>query len=620
MLSYVTALRGHAFNSPLSNTFTHPTRQLSRFRRLPRLKSTSHTTGTPPTKAQKWTRRAAAVTVISGASVVLYHTYEPFRHTTLAVDRVSRVVWAVALDAIDYKKTMRAEHASSDEMLEAYSRCHKRSAERLLRALQANGGIYIKLGQHISSVNLLPLEWTSTMRPLQDQCIPTPYEDIEGLFIADTGKSIDELFSEFDPEPIGVASLAQVHIARDRETGKKLAVKLQHPRLEEFAAIDMVTAEWCLAVVERLFPEFEFRWFGEEMKQNLPLEMDFRHEAHNAARAESDFSHHRHTTLYIPKVYHATKRTMTMEFIDGARVDDLEYLSRYRIDRNRVAQELSRIFSEMVYINGFFHADPHPGNLLIRPAPPDSRSPYNFEIALLDHGLYFDIDDELRVNYARFWLSLMARPSPQTQAERRKYAQLVGNIQPDMYPIFESAITGHASLKSLEDQSDTTSLGFPRSRSLLDAPMDAMSVEEIEAIRNAVMQKEGLIPMLFELLRRMPRRVLMILKLNDLTRNLDTALRTTHPRSRIFIIVARYCCLAVWIDERKRFFSEWRLSGPTWTSIGDYVSRWWSFHLYYDSLRLVEIGMDIHARTFVAIAWLRGLWKRGLTGASRAAA
>jgi aarF domain-containing kinase len=90
----------------------------------------------------------------------------------------------------------------------------------------------------------------------------------------------------------------------------------------------MATATWCLAWVERIFPEFEFNWLAEEMKQNLPLELDFRHEAENAARATGDFAKHRHTSLYIPEVFHATKRTMVMEFIEGARVDDLEYLQR----------------------------------------------------------------------------------------------------------------------------------------------------------------------------------------------------------------------------------------------------------------------------------------------------
>lgn len=121
-----------------------------------------------------------------------------------------------------------------------------------------------------------------------------------------------------------------------------------------------------------------------------------------------------------------------------------------------------------------------------------------------------------RINYAHLWLSLIARPSPQTQADRRKYAQLVGNIKPEMYSVFESAITGRANLKALDEQPDTTSLGFSRAGSLLDAL--PQSEEELETIRRTVVQREGLIPMLFALLRHMPRRVLMILKLNDLTR------------------------------------------------------------------------------------------------------
>lgn len=86
--------------------------------------------------------------------------------------------------------------------------------------------------------------------------------------------------------------------------------------------------------------------------------------------------------------------------------------------------------------------DPHPGNLLIRSAPRLSRSPYNFEIVLLDHGLYFDLDTRLRINYSKLWLSLISSNSPSVNADRRKYAELVGNIGADLYPVFEAAITG----------------------------------------------------------------------------------------------------------------------------------------------------------------------------------
>ena len=88
---------------------------------------------------------------------------------------------------------------------------------------------------------VLPREWTGTMKPLQDRCIPTPYEDLAQMFLEETGQSLDEVFDEFDPTPLGVASLAQVHSARHKETGKRVAIKLQHPYLQEFCDVDMRT-------------------------------------------------------------------------------------------------------------------------------------------------------------------------------------------------------------------------------------------------------------------------------------------------------------------------------------------------------------------------------------------
>ncbi|KAG8692167.1 hypothetical protein FRC08_009973, partial [Ceratobasidium sp. 394] len=174
---------------------------------------------------------------LASSGYVLYKAHQPTRHFCLAVVRCSRVAKAVIEGVIDYK-ILFARNIPDDVLrTQAYSSCHKRSAERVLHALQLNGGIYIKLGQHMSSIQVLPKEWTSTMRPLQDQCYPTPLEDVEKLFLQDTGISLSDQFSEFDETPIGVASLAQVHIARDRATGRQIAVKLQHPHLAEFAEI-----------------------------------------------------------------------------------------------------------------------------------------------------------------------------------------------------------------------------------------------------------------------------------------------------------------------------------------------------------------------------------------------
>lgn len=170
---------------------------------------------------------------------------------------------AAVLGAIDYKRTFARTYASEEERHNAYSQCHLRSAERVLRALLANGGksviihhteegaeanfisrgIHKVRAAHVISVSspisdlfggrvhsedsfVLPLEWTSTMRPLQDKCDPTPYQDVNTLFLSDMGQPLSEIFDYFNPEPIGVASLAQVHIAHHRESGKTVAVKV----------------------------------------------------------------------------------------------------------------------------------------------------------------------------------------------------------------------------------------------------------------------------------------------------------------------------------------------------------------------------------------------------------
>ncbi|KAG6336036.1 hypothetical protein ID866_3052, partial [Astraeus odoratus] len=472
-----------------------------------------------------WFTIAALTLVLSGTGYAAYEYYQPFRHSVLAVIRCSRVAGAAIAGAIDYKQTFARRYMSEEERTQAYSQCHTRNAERVLRALLANGGVFIKLGQHMASLIVLPKEWRDAMRPLQDKCDPTPYGAIEALFVSDMGKPLDEIFEDFDPIPIGVASLAQVHAGRHRESGKKVAVKIQHPHLAEFCNIDMEMVEVTLGWIKYWFPEFEFTWLGEEMRENLPKEMDFLHEARNASRAAADFADVS-TSLYIPEVISATRRVLIMEYIQGARVDDLAYLIKEGIDGNKVALELARIFGRMVFINGWFHADPHPGNLLIRRAPKHSRSPYNFEIVLLDHGLYFDLEDKLRVGYSQLWLSLIASASPQTLEDRKRYAELVGNITPDLYPVFEAAITGRAALEGSWADEEPYDLKFNRGSSMID--MAPQSEEEVEAIQNAVVNHEELLLSVLDVLRRVPRRVLMVLKLNDLTRSLDRALATTH--------------------------------------------------------------------------------------------
>lgn len=138
------------------------------------------------------------------------------------------------------------------------------------------------------------------------------------MFKQETGSHLYDVFAEFDTTPLGVASLAQVHRAVDRKTGRPVAVKIMHVGLEDFAEIDMRTTSAMLDFVKRVFPTFEFSWLGEEMRQNLPKEMDFGvlarspldkradslavHEADNAMRCRRDFARYKHTPVVVPDV------------------------------------------------------------------------------------------------------------------------------------------------------------------------------------------------------------------------------------------------------------------------------------------------------------------------------
>ncbi|TNY24280.1 ABC1 family-domain-containing protein [Rhodotorula diobovata] len=535
-------------------------------RRLPR----------PKTRRQ---RLVVALVAALAAIIAAYELSTTAQHGVIAVERCAVIAWAVTRGVMDYKALFRKTWDDSPEghrqRHDDYEETHRRAATRLMEAMRQLGGIYIKLGQHLSTVQLVPLPWSQAMKPLQDQCFPTPLEALQDLFLAETGAPMSYFFSSFDPEPIGVASLAQVHRAVDRETGRPVAVKCMHPDIEEFSAIDMRTTTFLLGVVKRVFPDFEFTWLGEEMEANLPLEMDFRHEEANAARCVKDFSTLDKTTFVIPDVLWAKKRVMVMEFIQGARVDDLEYLARHKIDRNLVSREIAEITSRMIYITGFFHGDLHAGNLLIRPAQPGSRSPYNFEVVLLDHGLYFDLPSDLRVNYARFWLSLMARPSPRVEAERRHYAKEVANISDDAYVLFVTAISGRAAVEGVSED------GTGR-QSMLE--MGANTDEEKKKVRTAMVQQEGLLPQLFKLLRTMPRKLVMLFKVNDLNRALDLALETTHSPVRVFLIIASYCNLAIRLDD---------LAHLPPLSLGERFSSWWRYHSWKWTLKAWTVGADL---------------------------
>ncbi|KAF2479923.1 ABC1 family protein-like protein [Neohortaea acidophila] len=447
---------------------------------------------------------------------------ERIRYLYIAAERSGRVGAVLALSVNDYRVVLKkSEDPNYDELLKA---CHKRCAERTLEAMKKNGSIFIKLGQHLTSLNyLLPEEWCDTFIPLQNACPVTGFSKMDEMIRKDTGHSLDDLFADFQREPIGAASLAQVHLATIKETGDRVAVKLQHPSLDDWSQLDLALTRFTFNTLKRFFPEYDLTWLSDEMQVSLPKELDFREEARNAVRAKEYFARSvPNSPLVIPDVLWARRRIVVMEYITGHRVDDLAFLDANGIDRDEVAAALARIFNEMIFGSGApLHCDPHAGNLAIR-LNNSKRRPRNFDIVLYDHGLYRDIPTKLRRSYAHLWLAVI----DVDEAKMRHYAYEVAGIGDDEFPIFAAAITGR---------------DFDVVRSDVSTPRNK---QEKKNISDALGSGE-LLEQLVQLLGKVPRIILLILKTNDLTRSLDEGLETRQGPVRSFMILARFAARAV---------------------------------------------------------------------------
>ncbi|KAK3845108.1 MAG: ABC1 family-domain-containing protein [Linnemannia gamsii] len=473
------------------------------------------------------------------AGTALYNYSDLFRHEALAMRRVLLAAEAVVVTGCDYKYSLgygnrdlnRDDPEDEKERKARKSRLHKRSAERVMRMMRENGGIYIKLGQHLASLKyLLPSEWTRTMEPLQDRCSPSPIESIQALFLSDLGQPLSEIFSSFDLTPIGVASLAQVHKATLKETGEQVAVKIQHPALNEFSEIDMATISQLASFIAYMFPDFEFFWLSEEIQDNLPKELDFRFEAKNSARTAANFDRARaegdFSTVKVPGVIWAQKRVLVMEFMNGSRIDDVDYLKKNNILVSEVSKEMARTFSQMIYKDGFLHCDPHPGNIMIRPTPAGSPSHRNFEIVVLDHGLYRELSPEFRLGYARLWTAIIASD----EEAIKRHALSLGGI--DAYELFACILTGR-DWHVIQDAKLTKQVRNKEETSKISTGAGNWLVE------------------IADILARVPRDLLLLFKTNDLLRALDEDMGADDgAQMRMFAVMGQYCAQVIFEAEK----------------------------------------------------------------------
>jgi predicted unusual protein kinase regulating ubiquinone biosynthesis (AarF/ABC1/UbiB family) len=252
------------------------------------------------------------------------------------------------------------------------------------------GPTFIKIGQSLGTrADLLPLPFVKELGTLVDQVPPFSNEIAFARIEHDLGKKINEVYAEFDIEPIAAASLGQVYRAR-LFTGEEVAVKVQRPNLEASIKGDIEILKRVANFAER-FPQLNENadWSGmlREFNETVHEEMDYSAEGRNAERFRENFASW--SNIHVPKIFwHATtSKVLTMEFIHGTKVIDLDRLREQSISPEKVNRLLIRTYLKQLLEDGFFHADPHPGNLLVMP---DGR------LAFFDFGMVGRITTELQ--------------------------------------------------------------------------------------------------------------------------------------------------------------------------------------------------------------------------------
>nr|HEX4314405.1 AarF/UbiB family protein [Kofleriaceae bacterium] len=250
-----------------------------------------------------------------------------------------------------------------------WKKIHRRNARRMFRSFVSLRGVYIKLGQILSVMgSFLPREYTEELEGLQDDVPPQSYAKIKTTFVASFGKSPHEVFTSFERVPIAAASLGQVHEARDA-AGTRLAVKILYPNIASVIKVDLRVLGWALRVYRNFVPVQQIERVHEQLADMLARETDLANEARCVARMASNFEGDPDTLF--PTVYPqwSSPTVMTMTFMDGVKITKRDALKDLKLDPYDVATKLIKVFYKQLFIDRFFHADPHPGNFFVQRGP-----------------------------------------------------------------------------------------------------------------------------------------------------------------------------------------------------------------------------------------------------------
>lgn len=282
--------------------------------------------------------------------------------------RAMRIFWVAFRVLIGYQIHYFACLFYSDRILrERRSRLHRRMAIRLRESAISLRGIFIKVGQAMSTrIDLLPDEFTEELSVLQDQVPPAPFEAIQQVMIRDLGSDLDQIFSHLSPIPIAAASLGQVHEAYLKKDGQKVAVKVQYPDIHRVVDNDLIMVGWLITLLQRWFSHVRFDVLYKEFSQIIQDELNYIQEGRNAERFYNNFS--KDERIVVPKVLweYSTIHVLVLEFVEGIKINQFEEMRSKGIDLKAVASLLAESYMLQILEHRFFHGDPHPGNVFVQ--------------------------------------------------------------------------------------------------------------------------------------------------------------------------------------------------------------------------------------------------------------
>ena len=264
---------------------------------------------------------------------------------------------------------------------------HLRNAERVKNAILELKGLFIKLGQMLSILgNFLPEAFQKPLEALQDKIPPRPYDEVRERIISELGKPPEALFARFDAEPVASASIGQVHRALLHE-GTEVAVKVQHMNIENVAAVDLEIIRRLTGIFSWFFDIKGMDYMYTQVKQMIGEELDFAREAVSMEKIKENLK--AEAGIAVPEVHRdfSTGRVLTTTWHDGVKIVNTEQLDAWGIGRRDIATRLLRAYCRMGFKDGLYHADPHPGNILIR---------QDGTIVLLDFGAVAVLSTALR--------------------------------------------------------------------------------------------------------------------------------------------------------------------------------------------------------------------------------